>query len=873
MKSSTMKSIKYTLCSVLFVLSFYSGTAQITVTNTQSVNTLVQTVLLGQGVNATNITVNGSPLQGNSVVGNLTYFDAANSGFSIPGGLLLTTGNGIGAIGPNSQSAATNNNPPTSNVSTDPHLTAIANATVTNGIVLEFDFIPAGDTVSFSYIFGSDEYPEFSPSTFNDAFGFFLWGPGISGPFALAGYPSGGENLAIIPGTSLPVTINNLGPGAGQYPQYYMDNIGGAAYGTAIEYDGTTTLLKAQSAVICSETYHVKLCISNVGDQAYDSGVFLQGSSFNSDPNYNCSNAYGLVYHDPNDNCIQETNEYGVVGVNLNINPGSYVATTVSGGFWSIDSLPVGSYSVTIDTTNLQWDITCPIVQYFDILTPFDVVQAPDFGMISNNPCAEPDVSIFAPSLSNCQANNVIYVSACNQITATAIIDSVFVEVELDSLLSIVSASIPYTSLGNNTYSFFIGDLIMNQCTDFTLTTFVDCNTLPGQTLCMSAEIVTLESCVLDSIPSLPSSGVSPCTLPWDQSSLSVNGWCANDTVYFSVTNTGSLGGGDMECYSPVYVYLDGLLVDFDSIMIQGGETVIYSFAGYGQTWQLAADQHPLHPGNSNPNAYVDLCGDTTNWTPNLVNNLPQNDADPVIDIYCGPVTQPYDPNDKRGYPSGVSGNHYIQSNQQMQYYVRFQNTGTDTAMTVIIRDTLDENLNIFTVVPGVASHPYEFKMYGQRVMEWTFPNIMLPDSVVDEPGSHGFMTYHVDQVPNLTPGTIFYNSAHIYFDFNAPITTNETFHEIGVDPYLSSLSVNEIGTLIGNISVYPNPTNQWLNVVADSDVMRKLELYDIRGSLLQSKEVNSMKHTLDFSELSNGVYLLTIHTDEGFTNMRIVKQ
>ena len=257
--------------------------AQITVNNNQTPEELVQNVLLGFGVTATNITYNGSPVSAAQIQGNVTFFDAAGTTFPINSGVLLTTGNGIGAIGPNTIGSFTDNNPPTPNVATDPHLNAIANAAPTNGAVLEFDFIPSGDTISFNYIFGSDEYPEFSPSTFNDAFGFFLWGPGITGPYVLGGYPNGGENLAIIPGTTVPVTINNLGPGVGQYPQYYQDNQGGSAFGNAIQYDGTTVTLSANASVQCGQTYHIKLAISNVGDQSYDSGVFLQANSFASE--------------------------------------------------------------------------------------------------------------------------------------------------------------------------------------------------------------------------------------------------------------------------------------------------------------------------------------------------------------------------------------------------------------------------------------------------------------------------------------------------------------------------------------------------------------------------------------------------------------
>ncbi|MFN5909905.1 MAG: choice-of-anchor L domain-containing protein, partial [Bacteroidota bacterium] len=236
-------------------------------------------VLMGFGVTASNITINGNPALANAVQTNVSYFNAAGTTFPINSGVLLTTGVGTVAAGPNNGGGVSL--PGTPSVSTDPHLNDIAAGSVTNGVVLEFDFVPAGDTISFKYIFGSEEYPEFSPSTFNDAFGFFLWGPGISGPYALGGFPAGGANLAVIPGTSTPVTINNVGDA--NNTQYYVFNDNGSTYGTAIQYDGTTVLLTANASVQCGETYHIKLAICNVGDQGWDSGVFLEANSFSSE--------------------------------------------------------------------------------------------------------------------------------------------------------------------------------------------------------------------------------------------------------------------------------------------------------------------------------------------------------------------------------------------------------------------------------------------------------------------------------------------------------------------------------------------------------------------------------------------------------------
>ena len=270
--------IKFITSFVFVSLSLMAFSQSVVVSNTQTPTQLINNVLLGMGVTASNITINGSPLNANNAQGNVASFTNTNPAFPISSGLLLTTGNAIAAQGPNSSTNLSNNLPATASVATDPHLNILAAGTLTNGVVLEFDFIPTGDTLNFRYIFGSEEYPEFSPSTFNDAFGLFLWGPGITGPYALAGYANG-ANIATIPG-GIPVTINNVGDASNT--QYYVFNDNGSTYGNAIQYDGTTVLLTAAASVQCNQTYHIKLAISNVSDQAYDSGVFLEANSFSS---------------------------------------------------------------------------------------------------------------------------------------------------------------------------------------------------------------------------------------------------------------------------------------------------------------------------------------------------------------------------------------------------------------------------------------------------------------------------------------------------------------------------------------------------------------------------------------------------------------
>jgi len=225
---------------------------------------MVQNVLLGGGIAVSNVTYTGS----NTCRG--TFQGTSNIGMT--GGLILATGKISNAIGPNDYPNIASDEVGTSG---DPDLSAIVSDVTYDAAVLEFDFIPASDTVSFNFVFASEEYPDFVGSNFNDVFAFFLTGQN----------PTGGsynkKNLALIPGTTIPVAINNINNGSSNTGPcvncaYYVNNIGGAT----IEYNGFTKVLKAVASVVKCTKYHIKIAIADVDDDEYDSAVFLQAKSF-----------------------------------------------------------------------------------------------------------------------------------------------------------------------------------------------------------------------------------------------------------------------------------------------------------------------------------------------------------------------------------------------------------------------------------------------------------------------------------------------------------------------------------------------------------------------------------------------------------------
>lgn len=155
--------------------------------------------------------------------------------------------------------------------------------------------------------------------------------------------------------------------------------------------------------------------------------------------------------------------------------------------------------------------------------------------------------------------------------------------------------------------------------------------------------------------------------------------------------------------------------------------------------------------------------------------NIPSDNIDSLVHITSGS----YDPNDKLVSPSGILRPAQVASTFPLEYTVRFQNTGTDTAFTVIIQDQLSSNLDLSTFEMIGASHPYSVSTDGQGKMEWRFDQILLPDSTTNQLGSRGFVKFRIAPLTTLVVGDSIPNHAAIYFDFNAPIYTNTAITRI----------------------------------------------------------------------------------------------
>jgi len=249
---------------VVMVLLPQLSLGQYTVNNAVNAVDGVPNILLGGGVTYSGLVFSGN----NSQIGGFTCNGNCNLGIS--SGLVIGTGNVNGSDGPNNSAGFSLGPPAGIDNTTDPDLDLLTASDLNNVARLEFDFVPTGDSITFNFAFGSEEYPEYSNDPlFNDVFGFFLSGPGIVGPFQNAAV-----NIAVLP-NGLPITINNVNPF--NNAQYYNTN-----NGNAIQADGFTDVLTAFANVECGETYHIKIVIADAFDDLWDSWVFLEANSFES---------------------------------------------------------------------------------------------------------------------------------------------------------------------------------------------------------------------------------------------------------------------------------------------------------------------------------------------------------------------------------------------------------------------------------------------------------------------------------------------------------------------------------------------------------------------------------------------------------------
>jgi uncharacterized repeat protein (TIGR01451 family) len=499
----------------------------------------------------------------------------------------------------------------------------------------------------------------------------------------------------------------------------------------------------------------------------------------------------GDLYHEANLNCNKDSGEMVFKYKVVKATPGNYYGMSNAAGKYHL-VLP-------LDTTNaINYDIN----GFNDNYQMFDPIpNCPSNNVHNVNTGTVPDTLVgydFGYQLPSCHWLDVQLASnmrrRCTRNTTTLtysnlgsmMASNANIIVDFPKYVVPVSSSIPWLYINDSTYQFNLGDVASGQSGTITIIDSVKCG-LPGIngiSQCTKATIYPVPNC--------PSAN-------WNGAEIGIAGRCENGFVILDIFNKGTANMNDSIEYE---VHIDSISVFSAKAMLNAGDTLHLQAIANGHSVHMYANQVAFHPTSLYASLTIESCSNDSTFVPSAyVNHFPLAQA-PNSKTHCLPIISSFDPNDKQVFPMGFTANHIIAPGTALEYLIRFQNTGTDTAFVVTISDTLSGNLNPESFEMGAASHPYQLSMQtsanGKTALRWQFNQINLPDSNVYVLGSQGFVQFRMAPKDSLPLGTTVLNDAAIYFDFNPPVITNQTLITYDNISFTDS-------SLIGAVNIVPS--------------------------------------------------------------------
>ncbi len=579
----------------------------------------------------------------------------------------------------------------------------------------------------------------------------------------------------------------------------------------------------------------------------------------------NCSFIYGSVYLDNNTNCDLDPNDNGLPQQVVYALPGPYYSLSDANGLYriGIPSGQIGTYQLFTQPLSPALVQECPTNPSFltvNVTNTDSLYPGNNFAYIPDPVVANP-----CPALTVSNASSGMYlvccggsrtVRVCNNGSATA--TNVMLDLEyMDNIITLSGATyqysntpVPFIQVGNHFY-FDLPDLTVGECVTLNIVEQLLDSAATGETSCVMAHVT-------------PDAPCGPPTTGWDGSNIRLNSQCSNNnTVVFTLQNVGVSNMASPLAYT---VYQGANVIDNGTYQLASGQSTTRSYPADGDFFVMQAQQSPGNPYGIQPAGFVDSCGDSTFVQTVGFNNFAQGDQPDPFDMDCVTILNSYDPNDKQAVPSGLGPQHFISSNDNIEYKIRFQNTGNGPAQKVVLVDTLDAHLEILTLQIGASNYDYTAELVGNGVLVFTFDNINLPPASTDSLGSIGFITYSISQRWDNPLNYTINNTAYIYFDLNPAIVTNTVFHNVK-DNFATSVA-ETIGKNTLGVILYPNPTNSNITIALSSlkaGQQYSLAIYNSAGMLVKEqtglKEAQTM---LDVATLSSGLYTYRVVTTDG---------
>jgi uncharacterized repeat protein (TIGR01451 family) len=547
----------------------------------------------------------------------------------------------------------------------------------------------------------------------------------------------------------------------------------------------------------------------------------------------------GKVYHDLDNNCAYTAGDVPFAGWKVR------ATGSTTGLQYETTTNASGEYTLACSTTDplVNLSLASQINYAPNCTNVFAITTAAGQEVTTNLPVGLPagsnllTVDLGGAFLRRCFNNNYYIAQGCNVGAST--VEDAQIEITLDEYLSYVGSSIPGTLVGNNKYLFELGDLAPGECRDVSVQLEVLCSAPLGATHCTSARI-------------LPEPAAT-----WTGPEIQLSSYCDGDSIRFDISNVGQ---GNMNQSAEFIVVEDVIMRGMSPYQLNAGQTQQYTAPANGNTWRVETEQVNGHPYQGLISTTQEGCGGLN--TPGLVTIFPISSLSPYTARSCVENIGSFDPNDKSAVPVGFGNQHLVIANTDLEYLIRFQNTGTDTAFNIVVLDTLSAHLDATTVRPGVSSHDYTFSILSGNVLRFAFNNILLPDSNINEAASHGFLKFRISQKPDLSNGTTLENSAAIYFDFNEPIITNTVLHTIG-DHFLEVSTEEQYAQ--NPLRVTPNPARDAAIFAFEKPIAQAtFVLVDATGKNVRVENINGLQYRFERQQLPDGVYFYRIQHAQG---------
>jgi hypothetical protein len=854
-----MKKIFYIQVSIILQLAcIIPSFAQLNISSGLTTQQ-VQNIFFNGNITVSNLSITGLPV----MTGTFTNGNTTNLG--LDAGIILCTGNASDIAQVGSMTMSTDQGQ-----AGDGNLNAISSAATYDACVLEFDFIPFSDSIQFRYVFGSEEYPEYVNSTYNDIFAFFITGPNPAG----GNYTS--QNMAIIPDTTLPVSINNVNNVTPSYPQYYVDNTSGPT----IVYDGFTTPLTAFALVVPCTSYHMKLVVADVGDGILDSGVFLEEHSltsggFSVTPSYSntalgnnavegySSGIFSFTTPSPVTTPLTinytiggtATNgtDYAFIGNSVTIPTGSDSAAVVINPF--MDGLVEGTetVSLSIPTTCSMAVFTLNIVDIVSLqaiatgamtictgdsatLSVTAIGGIPPYSYNWSNSGGTGDSATFSPAITT------TYTVTVTDDSGQSATDSQVITVANYLVVSVTPSVATYCS-GNPV------SLTASGATNYTWS--------PGTGLSSTSGAIVYASPATTTTYVVTGSSNSGCTgstsvtvnvMTLSLTVTSTNEACGQSDGTATVTPAGSCSSG----YAYVWSTTPPQTTSVATGLSEGTYTVTVFCGSCSATATVNVSSSSCGP---------EICMVTTDTASNINIVIWEKPVTTTISEYYiyreSSVSGIYNLIGTQNY-SDYSVYYDSTSNSLQQPY-RYKLASLDTGSIISAQSDYHQSIHL-AVYPGTSGswnliwNNYEgFTFSTYNIYRGTSSsNLSLLNSVASSVTSYTDVTppagnmYYLIEAMRPTPCNPAFKEGE-----NVTSTVSNIANTSGIG--FSEFSGDE------NIQIYPNPAQDEISVSSTFITNSKLEILNSLGQIIYSGNLSTNTKTIDVSSFSEGVYFLVL--------------